>query len=155
MIYKAFYDRRGDTIEGKLTIQDSDGNPVFKRLHARSGQMSGVGSNWMRGKSPIPFSDNVLTQKLWLWLQPVNPFTKAGETGIGEFYPISSGENKRIIQGPRPELVRWDIGLHAENKWKGSAGCIVIVDTEKAYREVFPWLRELGKTIEKIEVVVL
>lgn len=156
MIYKAFYDRRGDTIEGKFTIQDSDGNPIFKRLHARSGQMRAVGTNWMRGQSPIPFSKDVVGEKYHLWLKSMHPHTKAGAYGIGEFFQISSSPiDRRLIQGPRPDLIRQDIGLHAENQYPGSAGCIVIVDTDKAYNEVFPFLRDLGKSQEFIELVVL
>lgn len=156
MMYKAFYDRRPDTVDGYFTIQDEHRNPVFKRLLARSGQMRAVGTNWMRGQSPIPFSKDVAGEKHYLWLNSLHPHSKAGAYGIGEFFPISSSlKDKDLIQGPRPDLIRRSIGLHAENKYPGSAGCIVIVDTDKAYNEVFPFLRDLAKTQEYIELVVL
>lgn len=57
--FTAWFDRRPDTIAGYFTIQDLSGKPVFKRLSARSGQMAHVGSNWTRGKSPIPLSSAI------------------------------------------------------------------------------------------------
>ena len=140
MIYRAFYDRKDGNIEGFFTIQDENGKPFFQHLNARSGQKGFENTEWSRGKSPIPFGDH------YLWIgYPVGIGTRAGKTGIGEFYPISNmAGDRNLIQGPSPQITRRSIGLHAENSYVGSAGCIVLVDVEQAYTEVFPFLRRIA-----------
>lgn len=151
MIYRAFYDRQPGQIEGHFTILDEAGKPVFKHLQARSGQRGFENTDWTRGKSPIPMG------KHYLWCRyPVNVGTRAGRTGIGEFFPISNVAGDRgLIQSVDKQSHRRDIGLHAENAYQGSAGCIVLVDVERAYAEVFPWLRKIGKEQHYIDLVVL
>jgi hypothetical protein len=150
MIYRAFFDRQPGTIEGFFTIQDEHGKPVFKRLQARSGQNGHTNTDWVRGKSPIPYGNH------YLWIgYPVGVGTRAGKTGIGEFYPISNMAGDRdLIQGPAPQILRRSIGLHAENAYRGSAGCIVLVDVEQAYAEVFPWLRKIAGGQRYMDIVV-
>lgn len=154
----AYYDRKPGTIEGLFTLQTvENGVPtkLFNRLPARSGQQSYCDTDWVRGQSPIPMGRH------FLWLDPVNPGTwPKTPGGIGEFYPISSGlMNRRIIMAEDTGKVRMDIGLHPENAYPGSAGCIVLLhDTPVRKAEVmrlFAFLRTLGKSRETIDLVVL
>jgi len=117
---KAYFDRSSDTVDGKFTIIES-GVTVFKQVHTRSGQRGYTKTNWIRNKSPIPYGEH------WLWLRPLNPGAAPGATGIGEFYNISSNTNDVLTIVGGPGEVRRAIGLHAENKYPGSAGCIVVV----------------------------
>jgi hypothetical protein len=146
----AFFKRDPNSIEGLFTLQEN-GEPIFKRLRARSGQAGFTKTNWNRGKSPIPFGNYLL------WLDsPLDIGKRAGAKGIGEFYNISSTtDNRRIIANPGGIEKRWDIGLHAENSYPGSAGCIVLVDVDHAYEKVFPYLRQLGKRVQTIELRVI
>lgn len=156
MTWTAYYDRRDKTIEGLFTLKSS--NPADEadnliRLPARSGQRGYEGTSWERGKSPIPVG------KYWLWVGRGKDIgVQPGRTGIGEFYPISSGDDPRLIINvgrPMPKknrLFRQDIGLHPENALPGSAGCIVIL---KDWDRLAERLRLLGKTQERIPLVVL
>lgn len=155
----AFFDRSETTIDGYFTLMIKEpgrsARKLFERLPARSGQSGYTNTNWTRGKSPIPFGIH------HLWLKPVDPDKWPDYNGIGEFYPISSNEkNKRKIQGlSNRAKERWDIGLHPENQYPGSAGCIVLlVDTlerKAAVKALFKFLRLLGAKQDTIRITVL
>lgn len=129
----------------------------FTRLPARSGQAGYTNTNWFRGKSPIPIGEH------WLHLSPRQTGQKGGasqetSTGIGEFWPISSDLNQTsIIWGPNGEI-REHIGLHWENRWKGSAGCPVLQwdtpEREARVESVMETLRKKSKTIKAIRLKV-
>lgn len=150
MTIAAYFKRNANSIDGQFTIQKVENGivkPIFKRIHVRSGQAGFTKTHWVRKKSPIPAG-----LEYWIHLQPVGEGTHAGATGIGEFWPISNSRTnvQHIIEpGPKPVGVpineRWDIGLHEENKWDGSAGCIVIVKENEAH-EIFEYLDQLRKT---------
>ncbi len=152
---KAYFDRNPRNVEGFFTLVEIEGlevKPLFQRLPARSGQAGYTKTDWIRGKSPIPYGKHLL------WLSPLDTGKFADYNGIGEFYPISNREGaKRVIWGK--DGTRQDIGLHPENKYPGSAGCIVLlVDTpERKQRviELFEYLRELGKSQKNIPLEVL
>lgn len=160
MTIRAFYDRQPGTITGAFTLQ-SGTVKLFDRLPARSGQRGHEGTSWIRGKSPIPFGE------MRLWLSSLNRGQMAGERGIGEFFPISSGDNRRLIawrelgEGPAPGGTgeRWDVGLHPENALPGSLGCIVLLtDTpqrEAQVRRLFTYLNDLSKTQPWMRLTVL
>lgn len=118
---KAFFDRNLDSIEGFFTIQDELGNKLVDRVPARSGQAGHTRTSWKIAKSPIPFG------KFNLHLKPNNQGQKAGAKGIGEFYPIDNQGDRMTILSPAGSRKRTEIGLHEENIFKGSSGCIVIV----------------------------
>ena len=129
--YKLYIDRpnTGDTIDGYLTFVTP--YITYKRLPIRIGQIGYGGTNWVWARSPIPLLQDVISKKLFLHLQHV---VKNGEThplsnkpsGIGWFWPISDSKDQvRQIRGRDGQ--RGGIGLHAENKVKGSAGCPVVV----------------------------
>lgn len=159
MRYSAFYDRRLGTIEGLFTIQETDHNgttdKVFERLHSRSGQRRFANSDWVRGGSPIPYTLAIPKERpYWLWTHSLGRDTLAGATGIGEFFPISTGDEPAIIQGDGNRK-REAVGLHGENQWPGSAGCIVIV-RERDFLRVRDYLRQLNTVgIRRIPLIVL
>lgn len=158
--YTAYFDRNPRKIEGYFTIQDTDGNKIFDRLPAASGQRGYTNTDWVRGKSPIPFG------KYRLWLQPIGEGTEPGRSGVGEFYNISTGDDKRLIfetltdgRSVYPKRVRQDIGLHADNSFPGSAGCIVLsIDSHPRREEVqrlWSFLKEEGKYEKYMRLIVL
>lgn len=119
LIYTAYYDRPKDGINGVFTLQDNKGHKLIDRVQARSGQKGYTGGSWVRGKSPIPYGTHRMS------LSPYSRGVAAGKTGIGQFYPIGNdGGFYRIKEGLKQ---RTAIGLHEENQWEGSAGCVVIV----------------------------
>ena len=120
LIYTAYYKRPSQGIDGVFTIQDNHERKLIERVHARSGQRGYEHTSWRRGKSPIPYGSHSMS------LNPYNRGTFAGKIGIGEFYPIGNdGGHYRIKEGRKQ---RTAIGLHEENQWDGSAGCVVIVN---------------------------
>lgn len=143
-------------MEGELTLIQREGaisKKLFERLPARSGQIGYTqpAKEWIRGKSPIPHG----TWLLWLNSKDPGKFEKKG---IGEFFPISSTvNNPRLIS--QAEKQRWDIGLHPENIFRGSAGCVVLVwDTPARHqkvKELFNFLRSLVKTTPYLKITVL
>lgn len=146
----AYFDRWEGSIEGLFTIQESyDGKvtKVFSQLPARSGQSAYTRTNWVRGKSPIPFSQQSKQNHWRLWTHSISQGQWAGERGIGEFFYISSGDDPLTMTDHRGHYRR-AIGLHPENKIPGSAGCIVLVaDTEEQRTEItalFEYLNNLS-----------
>lgn len=134
MIITAYYKRPTQGIDGVFTIQDNQGNKLIDRVKARSGQKGHAHTSWTRGKSPIPFGMHSMS------LVPYNRGQVAGRTGIGQFYPIGNdGGHYRIVEGKR---IRTAIGLHEENMWDGSAGCVVIVQ-HKDWQDVIKVLDKL------------
>lgn len=136
--YTLWYGRNRASINGVLTLNGHDGkgntHEVLTRYPARSGQKQALLVDYSRGKSAIPYFGKGRNPpaSYWLWtnanLKTFLPTTKAG---IGRFYPISTSESnprKSIIFG----MNRWDLGLHPDNAYPGSAGCIVgDVDTDE------------------------
>lgn len=127
--YKAYFKRNQNSIDGVFTLHKIVNGKVIEdesviRHPARSGQWGFQNTFNVTAKSPIP------SGKFYLWTKPTNGFNKvpdkALKENIGEFYPISSTLNScRIIYIPHGERV--DVGLHLENWYPGSAGCIVLV----------------------------
>ena len=156
MIVKAYFKRHPDSIDGLFTLQTNK-RELFTRIPARSGQKGYENEEWVRGKGPVPKGK----YHLWLHLQKPNPMFPDKPDGIGEFYQISSAkDNQRLIQDPTtPHRQRWDIGLHPENAYPGSAGCIVLLHNEdwlQAYvAGLFEFLRWYGKKHRTIELEVL
>lgn len=136
--YTLWYGRNRAGINGVLTLNGHDGkgntHEVLTRYPARSGQLGALLTDAIRGKSAIPYFGKGMNPpaSYWLWTKCTSkhlflPKTKAG---IGRFYPISTHEGnprKTVIGG----IIRWDLGLHPDNAYPGSAGCVVgEVDTE-------------------------
>lgn len=150
----AYFDRSTSGIEGAFTLQrvvDGKVEKLFEKLPARSGQRGWTNKEWVRGKSAIPFG------ALRLWTKPIKVGKKADYDGIGEFFNISSGNNRDIIQGFAPQQVRESIGLHRENDKPGSAGCIVLLDNTPALdaqvTKLFKFLRELPQEYITLKVL--
>jgi hypothetical protein len=79
---------------------------------------------------------------------------------IGEFYQISNTPlNRRLIKNPKGPEFRQDIGLHPENAYPGSVGCIVLVhetpDETQKVQDLFSLLRTTGKTIKTVPLEAL
>lgn len=162
MSWKAYFKRGTTSCDGLFTLQYAENGKViskpFDRIHARSGAPSFYNTEWVGGKSPIPRGT------FHLWLASNNRGQDAGSYGIGEFFPISSDDSKIYIRedqcagwGPHPVGVeprkRSEIGLHEENKWKGTAGCIAIVNTDD-FDRIKAFLHKLGVNLTDLEIEV-
>lgn len=170
VMYRCFYDRKPGTVDGVFTVlevtQDESGNysswKVFDRLPARSGQQLECNTSWRRGRSPIPYSHTwPQAQQFKIWLDPRNQeeFPSA-PGGIGRFWPISNHAwNQNYTKHPFGNQIRTVLGLHPENLFRGSKGCIVLLwDTPERKAEVqrlFNFFRELiRKGVVSVELVV-
>lgn len=144
--HRLFFDRNASGVDGKLTLlrlnDDGTHEPVFKQVKARSGQAGFTHTNWVNSKSPIPYGDFwMTTTPVPLQMEPRNtPFFAIGSDpkNIGV---IKIGKGKRTA-----------IGLHKENRFKGSAGCIVIVNMDIA-DAMFEYIKNLNEAF--IEVIVV
>lgn len=157
IVVHAYYDRKKDSIEGLFTLI-VNGKEVFKQLPARSGQRFYENTNFVSGKSPIPLLGKKTEYQL------VTKAVDNGEVipkggGIGRFYPICTDiANPMVIRFP--EGSRFAIGLHPENRWPGSAGCIVLLvntpQRERAVRDLFLMLDNLHtKGVNNFPLTVL
>jgi hypothetical protein len=138
--YRAHFARYSDTIEGEFTLFGPGDVRLLDRVLTRSGQRGWTHTHWERGKSPIP------PGVYRLWMTPYNKGQKPGARGVGEFYPISTGDNKSLIVHPLAKLQRVGIGDHDENLIPGSAGCTVTVkdpDWERK-RAIYAEIRKQG-----------
>ncbi len=154
-MYRAFFDRK----KGLFTLQDSNG-PIFKQLRARSGQRGFDSTNWVRGKSPIPWSSVAGTYYLWIDAPVSKDAALPTGRGIGQFFQISNQpENRNLIQNPLGKETREAIGLHPENGIPGSVGCIVLLhetpDEATKVKKLFDFLEGLGKRQQTIPLIVL
>lgn len=148
MKVKAYYDRPWDTVDGFLTIQKDDGSgeKIFDRLHVRSGQTAWSDTSWVRGKSPCPpglFNLNT---------SPNNRGQRAGRRGVGEFFPIDNQGDRYTIKSKNGNLVRTEVGLHEENDWYGSEGCLVVVVSHE-WIALSDYLRSLNVDTIPLEVL--
>ncbi len=147
MKHRLFFDRDINSIEGLLTLlrieDDGEVVPVFKRVPARSGQWGHTKTSWKRGKSPIPFGNH--------WMS-----TTAGKLYMApygtRFYRIGSEPNNLDVIKDKRGNQRTLIGLHKENQYNGSAGCIVVVSMAMADK-MFDYIDSIKEGL--IEVIVL
>lgn len=155
--FRAYFDRTEDGIAGLFSIRKRDGVYLLEKALVRSGQSGHTRKpSFTTGKSPIPFNREVKTGELFLWTAPINPGLDAGDTGIGESYAISDSLNyKDWIYGKGTGQSRSLIRLHGENKYPGSAGCIVVVkkQTWKKTIDVIEAIRKSGYKFIPLEVV--
>ena len=165
--YTLWYDRIPGTINGFLTLQDQTGHKLFERLPARSGQRGYENTNWVRGCSPIPYTPSGKTEYIVhldkMTNGPLFPKTRAG---IGQFIPISNHvESERLISPSDPALLkqglkRLDIGLHPENAYVGSEGCVVLLwetrERKQRVKALFDFLTTLkANGVKQLKLVVL
>ena len=150
---KAYFDRNKASINGWFTVQTGNGEKLINRVEARSGQSGHTNNSWTRGKSPIPFSTEVV--QYYLYTRPNNQGQEAGATGIGEAYPIDTQADKMTVKEKNGKRIRTEIMVHQENKWAGSAGCIVIVNDDdwEAFKRLMAQLRMDGITKIPLEVL--
>lgn len=142
-MHSLYFDRSVNSINGVLTlhrVENGKAFPVFSKLPARSGQAGYTGTDWVPAKSPIPFGVHYLTcAPVPLWMEPVGT----------PFFMISTVKGTGIIKGPNGKT-RTAVGLHLENRWPGSAGCVVLVqDTParlKTVMELFDYIKKLRTT---------
>jgi len=155
--FTAYFDRNPEDINGLFTVQDHDGGKLFNRLPARSGQPGFTNTSWIRGKSPIPYSGELNSNELKIWLKKPQQFEQWPKaSGIGEFWAISNSDDMRTIRGISKDFIRQDIGLHPENMYKGSAGCIVLVhDTADQIIQVVKLHKFLLKLIGQYDYLPL
>jgi hypothetical protein len=115
---------------GVMSIRDSDGRWVFEKLRFRTG-LAGYGStDWIVGKSPIPTLEASGRRVYYVHLQHVNKNNEASPisrkpNGIGWFWPISSSPTDPwTISDTDSSGKRTFIGIHAENAFDGTNGCV-------------------------------
>jgi hypothetical protein len=163
--FKAFFARKA----GHFTIQDQHGasaifnGQVLKRIKALSGQRAYQTTSWTSNQSPIPYSKETQTGKLYLHTKAiVNPEGTFSLKGIGRAYHISSSPNDPTkIISLNGVQTRTFIMLHPDNMYEGSAGCIVTSwvnspTTKKQTQSLFAFLDNLNKQgIKYIELEVL
>ena len=154
--YKLYFDRTKGTIYGFLTLQKIVGGKaikIFNRLPCASGQSgytNGGDQDWIRGKGPTPFGKHwVSTKSEPLQMSPVGT----------RFYVISTIQGDRSIEGGSGRQ-RLDRGLHLDNAFPGSAGCIALrnstKESNKLSNELFDFLDVLYvQGIHYIELEVL
>ena len=147
-VYEVFAARDVDSINVEISFIKRDPktskvieSESIRNIAARTGQRSffAKGYDFLRAKGGCPESN------LHLWINPKfiqqnGDLIAEGKT-IGQFYPVSSSEiDHRIIRNPSDlSQVRWDIGLHPENAFQGSAGCLVVV-RQSDFKEIDTWL---------------
>ena len=161
-ITRAYYDRSRGSIEGLLTIQTVVNAKIvtsYSRLPARSGQRSKSNDSWTYG-SPIPFSSEIEPKRYKLWLSgQLQAGQWAGKAGIGEFWRISTEDDRVTIQNPKGPQKKLAVGIHPENGIPGSLACIVLVNDLPAQRQNIraarKWLKTVAKYHEYIELTVL
>jgi hypothetical protein len=165
LIFKAFFARKA----GRFTIQDQHGasavfnGQVLKRIKALSGQRAYQNTSWLSGQSPIPYSRETQTGKLYLHTKAVvNPEGTFSLKGIGRAYHISSSPNDPTkVVSLDGIATRTFVMLHPDNMYQGSAGCIVTSwinnpTTKKQTQALFAFLDSLNKQgILFIELEVL
>ncbi len=149
MTHVIYIDRKQNTVDGLMSIhkeiEPGKVEVIFKQVPIRSGQRGHTQTDWTRGKSPIPYGNHwLITKPKPLQMEP---------RGTRFFSICTDLADQRLILGPEGK-VRWDIGLHRENNFPGSAGCVVIVDPKKA-EEIFDYLVAIGKKEGFIRVKVL
>jgi hypothetical protein len=156
---RVFYDRRKGSIEGFLTVLDATGKKLFDKLPARSGQNGYTQTNWVPAKSPIPLWQPSVDY--YLHLTPIHNGSDdfpTNASGTGLFFPISTHpHNPDLIEQGNNR--RWHVGLHPENSYPGSAGCLVLLwNTPARNRRVealFALLLEQGKMQSTLRLTVL
>lgn len=158
MTIKAYYDRQPRTIDGFFSLKDGS-DFLVEKIWARSGQQACSNTSWDRGQSPIPYSKEVV-EPLKIWLTPYTNGKDFDPDGIGLFWPISTSQIDRgLIKGWYPGQERRVVGLHPENRFDGSAGCIVLRWDNAANRgkveKLFKIMQDLRKTMDYIDLQVL
>ncbi len=148
MSHTLYIDRNPSSIENVFTLIDSDAvDPLpFIRLPGRSGQRGFEATSWIRGKSPIPFGQ---------WLMSTKPIPLQMEPKGTPFFPICSNKaDPRVIKELGGRNIRMDIGLHFENRFPGSIGCQVAIPNKQSMA-LFDYLEALHRVEPWIRVVVL
>lgn len=148
-------DRTPGTISAVLTLQRAVGNTVtkvFDKLPVATGQYpftDGGPDDWVRGKGSTPFG--------YYWLSTKREALKMEPVGT-PFYVISTNKGERTIIGPDGKT-RSDIGLHLENRFPGSAGCVVLLantaERAKRARALFDYLDKIHENEPYIRFTVL
>lgn len=158
--FTLYFDKQVHSIDGALTLQAYDpdtkkARTLFHRMAARSGQKGYEGTDWVRGKSPVPFGRHQID------LHSLKAGKWSDYDGIGEFFKIftDSSNTRRIYDHKRNNYQRFDIGLHPENTKPGSAGCIVLLGRNPLERaqveKLFAVLRGISDESPVIDLVVL
>ena len=140
----ALFVRKKDNIEGWFHLFDDEGKKIITAL-ARSGKYGYEPTSWHRGKSPVPYTNDA-----YIWcnrvLQEGQHDPKGAE--IGEAWHISNHPHDHVrFSGPSGKY-RTYIMIHPENDYKGSAGCIVIVD-DAAWKTISKELKKVKKRKQK------
>jgi hypothetical protein len=147
-----YFDRDKNRIDGVLTLQiivNKRAVKVFDKLPARSGQVGFTEQDWVDGKSPTPFGAMFMkTKSVPLQMEPRNtPFfelcTDTRRPGV-----ITNGRDDRVA-----------CGLHFENDYPGTAGCVaLVIDTRQQLAEawaLFHYVESLSPIVPFIPFYVV
>jgi hypothetical protein len=119
--YVLYVKRTKGALYGVATLKDPNGDDIVTRLPIASGQLgylSGGQNDWVKGKSPTPIGDWFLsTKRVPLQMEPVGT----------AFYSIGDSPGSTTITSPDGRVVREDIGLHLENRYPGTIGCVALL----------------------------
>lgn len=152
--HTAYFDRNNELFTFQTFNQENQQiQTKFIQLPAKSGQKNYQDTGWSTGKSPIPYTSEIKeSYKLWLDVQyQPNKWPWEDKNKIGEFWPISTDNSKRFIHSKDGNKIRDAIGLHVDNEYPGSAGCIVLQCNTLIQKVNILYLREYLKAIRKYE----
>lgn len=147
-----YYYKSSKSFMGLLTVIVKRNGQVIEKeslrdIPARSGQPKHYNTKNVLGKSPIPDGNFFL----WTHKEFIKQYSDLDATGkeVARFYPISSSRDQNIYikRSETNPVTRSYIGLHDENDFPGTAGCIAIIDN-KHFRLIAEILtKHEGKTI--------
>lgn len=159
-IITAYYDRQPGTVNGFFSLKAYDPETrkeryLFEKLPARSGQQLYADTDNVTAKSPIHGGNHFL----WIDTHKNNgAFFPDAPGAIGQFYSISTSPTNRTTCTYGSNK-RTAVGLHPENAFPGSAGCVVLLH-EGAIQQasviaLFSFLDALGKSQPTIKLKVV
>ena len=150
----AEFDRKQDNVYGTFSIYElspkGEKKFIFKDLPASSGQRAFTQTDWVAGKSPTPYGEHYLMLK-----QEVLQMEPKGTP----FFRICTDPSFPRLLKSSSGKIRQDVGLHLENQYPGTAGCVALLCNDagrkKLAYEVFDYLKTLGKTWPYIKLRVI
>lgn len=151
--YTLYVKRTKGALYGTVTLKDPKGEDIVTRVPMASGQLgylSGGQDDWVKGKGPTPIGDWFLSTKRWpLQMEPVGT----------AFYAIGDEPGSSTIESPDGKIIRENIGLHLENRYPGTIGCVALMhDTaERASKanvlfQALDKIHEMGITTIRVRV---
>jgi hypothetical protein len=142
--YRAYFDRKIGSTMGRFSIRHKEGEYLLENILARSGQDGFLKSSWLAVKSPIPYgSYNLYTLS-------ENIACRAGERGIGEYFPIDNQGDRLTVCDPKnKKRKRKGLCLHEDDGQPGTEGRIMII-YHVDWLRVMNWLK--NQSIDRVSI---